>query len=182
MRIINQSNHSQLTKYYEREYARLLYIGNHFCGDREELKDIIQQLFLHFAEIQIDLDSLSNPSSYIITSFKRRLIDYHRICAKREINSAFTYHDFIVASIDKEIEENENSIHMVKKLKSIYEKLPGRCKKVIHLKFYEGLSNDQIIAQTGLSLRSIYNNLSEGIKIMRAGMINLQKPIEKTAS
>jgi DNA-directed RNA polymerase specialized sigma24 family protein len=79
------------------------------------------------------------------------------------------------------MEEKESALLVTNNLNLIYEKLPGRLKKVIFLKFYEGLTNDQIMTQTGLSLRSVYNNLSEGIKMMRFEMRKLPLPIEMTA-
>jgi RNA polymerase sigma-70 factor (ECF subfamily) len=39
---------------------------------------------------------------------------------------------------------------------------------VIDLKFYKGLSTEQIAAQTGLSKRTVYNNMFEGVKLLRA--------------
>ena len=179
MVIANQSNYIPLIAHYERSYDHLMYVGQYYSMEREETRDIIQQLFLHFAEIKIDLDLISNPRSYIITSFKRRLIDYHRVSVKKEMVLNSIFQDVSEASIDKKIEEQENAVEMVKKLKTVYDKLPGRCKKVIYLKFYEGLSNTQIMAQTGLSLQSVYNNLSEGIKIMRAELTSQQPQLAR---
>jgi RNA polymerase sigma-70 factor (ECF subfamily) len=38
---------------------------------------------------------------------------------------------------------------------------------VIDLKYYQNLTTEEIALQTGLTKRSVYNNLFEGIKLLR---------------
>jgi RNA polymerase sigma-70 factor (ECF subfamily) len=37
----------------------------------------------------------------------------------------------------------------------------------VHLKYYEGLSTDEIALRTGIEKRTVYNQLHEGIKFLR---------------
>ncbi len=164
---------NRLFHFYNDEYDCLITTGLYHRVELEQVKDIIHQLFLDFAEKKIDLDAVSNPRAYILTSFKRRLIDFHRIHARqRKKLDPFINVEFSELSVDRQIEENEGSAEIIQKLKAAYLKLPERCKKVIFLKFYEQLRNDEIMARTGLSARSVYNNLSEGLKILRSQLTN----------
>ena len=181
MKNFNQSSYTQLLVHYEREYDQLMQFGKYYCIDKEMLEDTIHDLFLHFAEKEINLNLIKFPHAYIMKSFKRRLIDCHRISTKRALNATLICQDIALDSINIMMEEKESALLVTNNLNLIYEKLPGRLKKVIFLKFYEGLTNDQIMTQTGLSLRSVYNNLSEGIKMMRFEMRKLPLPIEMTA-
>ncbi len=161
---------NRLFAHYSGEYEYLITTGFYHGLELETLKDIINQLFLDFAEKKIDLDAVSNPRAYIITSFKRRLVDHHREHRLKHEKQGFIYREISEQAVDRLIEENELSAEMVKKLSEAYRTLPERCKKVIFLKYYEGLSNEEISRRTGLSVRSIYNNLSEGIKMLRSEM------------
>lgn len=158
---------TRLSCYYSRDYNYLISVGLYQGLELEQVKDMVHQLFLDFAEKKIDLDSLTNARAYIITSLKRRIIDHHRISLKKVDDDYFNYREFSESAADKLIEENETTAELATRLKEVYEHLPERCKKVIFLKYYEGLNNAEIIERTGLSIRSIYNNLSEGIKQMR---------------
>ena len=182
----NDAAHSfdfnRLSCFYSSEYNYLITTGLYQGFELELLKDIIHQLFLDFAEKKIDLDHLTNPRAYIITSFKRRLVDHHRLNVKRINGDHFIYRELSELSIDKIIEENEISAEMAAKLKRAYEQLPERCKKVIFLKYYEGLNNEEIKIRTGLSIRSIYNNLSEGIKQLRGEVTEHNNKQGKIAS
>ena len=158
---------NRLSCFYKSEFNYLIITGLYQGFALEEVKDIIQKLFLDFAEKKIDLDNISNPHSYIITSFNRRLIDLHRLRVKRTNRDRVIYRELSELSVDKVIEQNESSHEMASKLKRAYEQLPERCKKVISLKYYEGLNNEEIKIRTGLTIRSVYNNLSTGIKQLR---------------
>jgi RNA polymerase sigma factor (sigma-70 family) len=167
---INTFDFNALSSFYNSEYNLLVSIGVYHGFDREQLKDVIHQLFLEFAEKKIDLHMVANPTSYIVTSFKRRLIDIHRYNAKRSTVDPDPYHDTVQESVEKIMEQSETTNGIAAQLRNVYEQLPERCKKVIFLKYYGGLSNDEIRKRTGLSMRSIYNNLSEGIKQMRSAL------------
>lgn len=164
---INTFDFNALSSFYSSEYNLLVSIGVYHGFDLDQVKDVIHQLFLDFAEKKIDLHMATSPTSFIVTSFKRRLIDIHRYNAKRSHLDAYTYHDTAQESVEKLLEQNETASGIAAQLLNAYEQLPERCKKVIFLKYYGGLSNDEIRKRTGLSMRSIYNNLSEGVKQMR---------------
>ncbi len=161
---------NRLFAHYSSEYEYLVTTGCYHGLELEIVKDIINQLFLDFAEKKIDLDAVSNSRAYIITSFKRRLVDHHRAHRLKHDKEHFIYREISEQAVDRLIEENELSAEMVRKLRVAYHTLPERCKKVIFLKYYEGLSNEEISRRTGLSVRSIYNNLSEGIRMLRTRM------------
>lgn len=161
---------NRLFAHYSSEYEYLITTGFYHGLELDTVKDIINQLFLDFAEKRIDLDAVSNSRAYIITSFKRRLLDHHRAYRLKNEKEGFIYREMSEQAVDRLIEENELSAEMIAKLREAYARLPERCKKVIFLKYYEGLSNEEISRRTGLSVRSIYNNLSEGIKMLRNGM------------
>ena len=55
MKYFNQSSYTQLLVHYEREYDQLMQFGKYYCIDKEMLKDTIHDLFLHFAEKEINL-------------------------------------------------------------------------------------------------------------------------------
>ncbi len=173
----------QLIAYYKNEYETLMAIGLQYGCEREQTKDTIQQLFLQFAEKHTDLDALSNPKAYIITSFKRKLIDQKRHTTRLLKNTLPIVRDISDDRIDLLIIEKEESAQRLKILATSYHQLPMRCQRIIYLKYMAGLTNEQIAEQTGLTIRSIYNNLSEGIKLLRTGIspkINVDK-MKKTA-
>jgi len=153
-------------------YDHLVRVGLQYGWNREDLKDIINQMFLDLIEQGIQPQTIINPKAYLSTTFRRKLIDI-----VRKTNRTKEMRDFLMreedyeSGVDDLIAEQQQKAELVQKIKSIYEKLPPRCKKVIFHKFYEGLTTEQIAQKTGLSQRSIYNNLFEGLKLLRADLV-----------
>lgn len=166
---------SHLQMYYtwhSQYYNHLMMIGLRFGRQQEELKDAINQMFLDLIEKKTDLSVISNPGAFLTTTFKRRLIDASRKSKRTaRLYEVLMTENVQELSVQEKLEENEQLAELVKRLRALYENLPPRCRKVIYLKFYEGLTTQQIMERTGLSSRSVYNNLFEGIKLLRAEMV-----------
>lgn len=166
------TNHLQtFYTWHSQYYNDLMMMGLRLGWEKEMLKDIINQVFLDLIEKNVDPSLINTPKAFLTTTFKRKLIDADRK-NKRIINAHILLEkqETRESSTQEKWEETEDLLQLVNRLKALYENLPPRCKKVIYLKFYEALSTEQIIERTGLSARSVYNNLFEGIKLLRAEM------------
>lgn len=150
-------------------YNHLLYIGLRLGWNKEDCKDLINQMFADFAEQVNHLKSIQNKKAYLTVAFKRRLIDAFRIHKKNDrVKHALQQDETFEYGADQKMELDQHHNQLSKRIKAIYQTLPPRCQKIIYLKFYEGLSTEEIAEKTGLSVRSVYNNLSEGLRLFRA--------------
>ncbi|GAA4311885.1 sigma-70 family RNA polymerase sigma factor [Compostibacter hankyongensis] len=159
-----------LNKVYREYYPYLASIGRKQGFDAETVKDVINQTFLVLLEKQVELSAIYNLKSFLATTFRRKLIDLYRsgrVQQKRLHGFAETA---VQPSVESVLIEDQAFAELKLQLKTAYEKLPRRCKMVIFLKFYEGLDNAQIAERTGLSIRSVYNNLSLAIRLLRGDM------------
>jgi RNA polymerase sigma-70 factor (ECF subfamily) len=156
---------------YRQHQHHLLTIGLRFKWSREEVMDLINQLFLDLVEKKIAWNSISNPKAYILTAFKRKLVDHSRKHKQwNEIHDAMAVENAYEPSAEERITRDQVSDETIRKIRVAYQKLPARCRKAIFMKFYEGLSTEEMAEKSGLAVRTIYNNLFEGIKILRKEM------------
>jgi RNA polymerase sigma factor (sigma-70 family) len=150
----------------------------------DDANDLVNQFFLNLIEKNIDFGSVANPQAYLSTSFKRKLIDHHRKSKSRLYvvtdNSQEHYKDQEPSAQDI-LEQRQYNSELVSQIRKGYLNLPERCKKVIYLKFYKNLNTEQIAQQTGLTKRSVYNNLFEGIKMLRAEMDRVSPGVQYAA-
>ena len=161
---------------YERNYNQLKKIGRLYRVPEIEIEDIINQTFLDFAQKKIDFSAISNPDGYVTTSYKRKLVDFHRRKKSSKINSLVDWANLEFGDgMPFSHEEKEIQAQNIEKLYELFKKIPPRCQKVIFLKYYRHLSNEKIALETGLSVQTIYNNLSEGIKKLKNGFENKPK-------
>lgn len=172
---------TQIIQYWYNDFQLpFLYIGLGLGYQKEELQDIISQFFLEFLEKGIDPKTIKNPKAYLSTAFRRRLIDYHRSTHKKKFLSTEEI-KFSEPCFRETLEQTQSNAELVTLIKQAYQKLPERCQLVIYLKFYNNLTTDQIAAKTGLQKRTVYNNLYEGIKILRAELNKKKKGVNTIA-
>lgn len=165
------SSSSPIPAWYKSFHPHLYAMALKLGYRREETEDLLNQFFLDLLEKEKDFSTVENPQAYLSIAFRRKLIDYNR-SPKRKL---FVVTDSLPEhqqepSVTELVEQMQSNRELVNQVKKAYLKLPERCRKVIYLKFYEGLNTEQIANRTGLSNRSVYNNLFEGIKMLRVEM------------
>lgn len=175
---INIGGSHQINAWYQSLQGTFLNIGAEFGFQQEEIKDFINQFFLGLLEKNIDTTLIQNPHAYLSTAFRRKLIDHHRKYGNKRLVPLFPNQPgFVTESIQDTLEHLEANSALITAIRKAFEKLPTRCRKVIYLKYYEGLSTEDIARKAGLTKRSVYNNLFEGIKILREELNQTVFPI-----
>lgn len=161
----------QIHSWYQSFQLRFIQIGLNFGYKREDIQDFINQFFLDLLEKKIDPASISNPEAYLSSAFKRKLIDHYRQSKKRVLVDAGTINESCFEPpVQERLEQIQANADLINQIQKAYQNLPDRCKKVIYLKFYKGLTTEEIALHTGLTKRTVYNNLFEGVKLLRAGL------------
>ncbi|SDD90677.1 RNA polymerase sigma factor [Niabella drilacis] len=153
-----------IDSWYTEFRAKLQAIACHLGYTVQEAEDIVHQFFLDL--LQKDIPGvIQNPEAWLVTAFKRRLIDLHRSQQRkghyREIES------FHLPSAQEIIEKLETDTALINHIAAAYKKLPARFRRVIYMKYYQGHSTEKIVALTGLTHQTVYNNLSKGIQHLR---------------
>jgi len=157
---------------YKKYYHSLLFIGLKEIKDAQLVKDTIQQLFLYLWEKRETIQEANNVKSYLVTSFLRKLsTDWKK--SRKASNLQVVWNNY---AEDPQPTPEENLInkdgqhHLFKLLMNHINNLPNRQRELIVLKFYEGLSYEEIVAQTGLSHRTVYNKIHEALKKLKTDM------------
>jgi RNA polymerase sigma-70 factor (ECF subfamily) len=171
----------QFKNWYEDYQSSFMSIGLRLGYCNNDVKDVINQFFLDLLEKNIDPKSISNPKAYLSTAFRRKLIDHYRHSSEPPLSIETCNKDYSEPSIQQILEQIETNRELINTLRNAYRKLPARCRKVIDLKFYHGLTTEEIVLQTRLSKRSVYNNLFEGMKLLRAEL-NRSAPMIRIAA
>ena len=156
-------------------YDELFRYGVKFTADAEETKDALNQFFIHFWDNRRKLDKVENLKAYLFVSYKRWLIMYLRQRNSRPLTlseslmsdvAEQSYEDYLV----KQIHDKELALVLQEAVKS----LPERQRQLLQMRFYEHLDYETIAKKTSLTVRTVYNKLSEAIKKLRS-----HKRIEK---
>jgi RNA polymerase sigma factor (sigma-70 family) len=150
-------------------YYPLVNFGIRVCSDADTSSEATDLVFTTIWEKHESLTRVDNVEAYLRTFLKRKLL---RILErKRKINDALfnagadgdwmemSYEEFIVKVQSDELVQHQ--------LKNALEKLTFRQKQLIHLKFFDGLSYEQIAEQSNQTIKTAYNTIYDALKILR---------------
>ncbi|WP_145672302.1 RNA polymerase sigma factor [Chitinophaga polysaccharea] len=154
---------------YNNTYSHLLRFGLKMGSNDELVKDCITQLFLQLWTKQATLPPVTNVQGYLFTALKRQLLDQlayqakihaaiHRMTDK-EAENELSYEEMIIRS-----QQDEEIKH---RLQQALKALTPRQIELVRLKFFEGMTYEQIAAQTSQTVKTAYNTIYDAIKTLR---------------
>lgn len=136
---------------YRSYHAHFINMGLRLGFGKDELGDIVSQFFLDLLEKNIDPRSIQHPKTYLSTAFRRKLVDHYR--GNRHVPKTFdaaAAESFPVPSIQDTLEALQSNTELIARIRKAFDKLPKRSRQIVYMKYYEGLSTDEIAARTGL--------------------------------
>jgi len=156
VRAVLEGEHDRFGRLYEM-YGPLVHGVLLARVPRDEVDDLVQDIFLHALR---KLHTLRNPTAFgawIAMIARNRAMDFHR--ASRET---------------VEVEENtavaKPTNRTAREVLDFIRQLPDAYRETLVLRFVEGMTGPEIAARTGLTPASVRVNLHRGMKLLRAKM------------
>jgi len=167
---IQAGNQDSLSKIFCYTYSQLFNYGYKIVQDEALIKDCIQELFLNIWHKRDRVSKAISVKSYLISSLRRvifRRLNKQRSSEKR--NYEYNHEAFSeIYNIEQLLihfeTENEKKVQLQEALLS----LSNRQKEAVYLKFFNGLSNDEISDVMQVNKQSVYNHISKAIQKMQS--------------
>ena len=172
---LKQGNKELFLALYKKYYHALLFIGLKEIRDSSLVKDSIQQLFLYLWEKRETIGAAKNIKSYLVSSFLRKLNqDWKKTGKDSALElTADNHSEDPQPNPEERLISKDQQGRLGKLLMGRINALPNRQKELIVMRFYEGLSYDEIIEKTSLSHRTVYNKIHEGVKKLKLDMASV---------
>ena len=137
----------------------------HVTGSCEFTKDLVQQFILHMWHGRENLRQANSVESYVFVSFKRFL---QQKIQKSKVPNVLHEFNFLseISQEDILIFRQQNKL-LRELILEVIAALPERQQQLIGMRFFEQKSFDEIARETSLSVRTVYNTLSETLKKLR---------------
>ncbi|MGE7777164.1 RNA polymerase sigma factor [Chitinophaga sp. NPDC101104] len=158
---------------YERLYFSLLNYGIRTCGDLERTRDAINDVFLELWDRRLQLADVANVRSYLLTYLRRKVLtnirEDQKLSAAAGRLSAYT--DTYELSYEECIVALQASDEVKAKITRAMAALTPRQKELVQLRFFEGLSMEEVSTRAGISTKTAYNTLAAALKALSAGLL-----------
>ena len=148
-----------------RRYYKLLYnYGCKITADTNLLEDAIQELFTELWQNKSQTQVIS-VKAYLLKALKYKL--FKQLKNRKNHTDEFTddlQFELSIESLKIEKEENEER---VKKITDALNQVSNRQKEIIYLKFYQGLSYDEISDVMQINYQAARNLLYQAVKSIK---------------
>ena len=146
-------------------YSSLCAFSMKYLNDRNAGEDLVQDFYVSLWIEAPNLQILSSLKSYLFTSVKNRCLDFQK---HQKVTEKYkTYVLFSAENWDNTTEHYFAESELRQAIQKSLEKLSLRCREIFELSRLNGLSNQAISEQLGISKRTVELQISNSLKILR---------------
>lgn len=153
-----------------RRYRLLFNYATKFTKDTELIKDCIQDLFLELWYRRTRLTDTSYVTVYLICALRNNLLRKLKLNNRLDDSAdiavsceAFTDN----LTVETMLISSESMSQKEREIRNAINRLPARQQEVIFLKFYEGLSNDEIAKVMEIERQTVSNFIYRAISQLK---------------
>lgn len=172
-----ERDESGFEQVYRLYFPRLFTYSLKIVGDKNQAKDVVQDVFIKLWENPEVLDK-ENPEAYIFKTVRNaslnairhlKAIDTLKIKVKERCEGDELYFTDFMGSeptqlIDKELQTN---------FENVLNSLPQKCREVFTLSRKEGLRNREIAEKLNISKKNVEKHISKALTIYRTSFADL---------
>lgn len=155
-----------LFNYY---YSSLCAFSMQYLNDRSASEDLVQDFFVSLWMGAPKLRIRSSLKSYLFGGVKNRCLDYQK---HHKVVEKFREYIFFSAETDDNTTEQyfaESELRLA--IQKCLDILSPRCREIFELSRLNGLSNQEISEQLGISKRTVELQISNSLKILKKELI-----------
>ncbi|MGY0408412.1 MAG: RNA polymerase sigma factor [Polaribacter sp.] len=156
---------------YKNHAFKLYSYGLKLVRNKDLVKDAIQDLFIDIWNTKDKLANVTSIKGYLYKSIRRKLIA-QATKQRKFFNDTKDINNLLNTTPSKEFNliEKQRFDNDCRTLKKHIATLTHKQKEIIHLKFYVGLSYEEIMEVMSLDKKATYNLMSRTIQILRNQM------------
>ena len=168
----NSGSRDAFTTVYNLYYAPAFYFAKRFVQS-EEAEDITADVFCKLWNMQKSFTRTQSIKVFIQVAVRNACLGYleHKQVIDRHRNV------LLLSSAEKMetlFYEDEIKTEYLQRIYTEMENLPGQCKKICKMAWFDGLKNREIANLLHISEKTVCNQKVHGLKLLRIGILALQ--------
>jgi RNA polymerase sigma factor (sigma-70 family) len=147
-------------------YKKLYNYGRKFTQDTSMIEDSVNEVFIMIWTNRQKLSAIRSPHSYIFSSFRNNIFKKLKAAKKIRLLESMRKNE-IEFSIDAIIISREVDAGRKLKIEKALSQITPRQKEAIFLRFYEGLSYEEVAGIMNISVKATYKIMARALKDLR---------------
>lgn len=157
------TNKSYIEKLFKTHYAQLYQLARALLHDDESSRDIVHDVFTHILYSDIP----TAPSAgYLITAVRNRCLNRIRDIGTRDRITNL----YFLENEDYYTEDWPDEATITRIYQIIKEDLTPQCRRVMQLRFVDGLTFAKVAATLGISENAVYKHVRQALVIIRKNL------------
>lgn len=153
---------------YNRYFEVLANYGHRYYTDKQQLEDAIQDVFVDVWRRRQHLSDVESVKFYLFRALRHQVIRNTRNDLLETSEDINDFLDFLVAfSSEQQSIEQETHINQTQAVAKAIAQLSQRQQEAINLRFYHGMSLDEMTQLMSLSKQSVSNLLFKAYSVLR---------------
>jgi RNA polymerase sigma-70 factor (family 1) len=151
---------------YDIYYGPLYYYTLRILGNSGEAQEITADCFMKLWKLKENFETLHNVKSFLYITARNaslNVLKQKKEYARR--NEEMGY--LLMQDMDGPSMQDEVRSDVLTTVLSEIEKLPKQCRKILEFSFINGWKNSQIADKLGLTLQTVKNQKTRGIKMLK---------------
>lgn len=168
---LKEGDSQAFEKLFQKYHKKVFYFALRYNNSKEDAEGVVQDVFIKIWNERKSLKENLSFNSYVFTITKNHLFNINRKRLNEKAYREYFIHHFTRA--DNRPEEDIIYTDLKKKIDAVIEDLPTQRRKIFIMSRKEGLSNKEIAAELGLSVRTVEVHISLALKTIRKFSQNL---------
>jgi len=148
-------------------YRPLCIFALHYLKDIDASEDVVQEAFALLWEKLLAGEKVVNQKGYLYSIVKNRSLDILR--KKGRVGEAIS----LDGSVEDIEEPTVEDAEMEARLWTAIDTLPEKCREIFLMSKRDGLKQEEIASELGISLQTVKNQVSKALKILKDGAVKI---------
>jgi RNA polymerase sigma-70 factor (ECF subfamily) len=144
----------------------------------QDVQDLRQEIYVKVYEAAA-VARPQSPKAFLFTTAQHLVISRHRRTRIVSIESVGDVEELSVSVDELSPERRVDARQQLRRLAETANRLPPKCRQVLWLRRIDGLSQKEVAARMGISVRTVETHIQKGMRLLAQGFLG-QVALEKT--
>jgi RNA polymerase sigma-70 factor (ECF subfamily) len=146
---------------FRKFFPALMAFSLKYLPDEDDAREVVHNVFINLWDKRASLDASQSLKSYLFTAVHNRSLNVLRDRKK------FSDDDLPELSSEENVHEQLESMELEERINEAISGLPEKCRQIFELNRFDGLKYGEIADQLGISVKTVENQMSKALKILR---------------
>lgn len=166
---LRSGDEKALQHLFDQHYPLLIGDIYRVLPDEDTCKDLAQEVFVELWRKRADLEIHTSLRAYLRRAAVNRALNHLKVQRRTVLEDTETFAD-APDNTAQEILIRENQEEMERDLHAAIDTLPEKCRAVFALSRFENLSHKEIAERLGISVKTIENQITKAMKVLREAL------------